>query len=198
MSLRDILNQKGIAGPVAPNKQPFVQNDADRVVPTTTEQRTLTFLFNQDGNLLNPNYSSVADTGPTSFANDEERIYEVRLERIYIGDPRQADGTVFSGAVPFVSFQFNGENGLPHPLGYGPGEKFPYLYIMSEDWRNEKPISFDDTILASDIEGRIKIGPDPTINLKYQGTVGMTWSFVCVELLVTYKHFQKTHHIGLQ
>lgn len=160
-------------------------NDADRVVPSNVERRTLTLCFGPFGDLCRGN--PAAGDGPSSFANDEERVYEIRLNRILIR------GLSATTEPEMIQFQLKGENALPHPLGYGPGEKHPWVYLTGTDFTINEPVDFRKFVLASDIEGRIKIGPDPTASIR-EGLNGapMTWEHIVVELLVTYKHFQKT------
>ena len=158
---------------------------ADKVMPDDTDQRTITLAFDSAGNVTRP-YPD-AGTASVGTSIDEERIHEVRLNSILI---KTLAGTTINSAV---QFQLNGDNNLPAALGYGPGQKHGYVYLLGTDFTAATVTTFRKLILASDIEGRIRFGLNPTAKLiDGESGAALTWDYIYVELLVTYRHAQKT------
>lgn len=159
---------------------------AAHVVPTTTERRTITLAFGSDGHVLNANPSMGAAQVSTEI--DQQRCYEVRLDRFLVS----AMSTTSNNYV--VQLSLTGDHGLPHPLGYGPGNSHEYVTLTDTDFTTATAAQFDQgVILGSDVEGGLRFGRSPKVQLR-DGVTGaaVTWTYIFLQLSVLTQHEQKT------
>lgn len=153
------------------------------VVPSTDVHHTLTLLFDDSGQLLNEVKNS---SNLDSVHTDHWRIHEVRLNAIRItGLPVLADPDV-------VRLYPETQNGLPNVNGHTAGPN-DFIYIMGDGFDTDKVHRFFlPIVLASDNEGRIRIGRQPRFRVRTEAGAAVSYTNMLVELGITYRTLNKT------
>lgn len=133
---------------------------ADAVKPLPYKQVSRTLTFNSSGQVIGP-YGLTNQGQQPSWELDHNRIYEVKLNRLFIKNCSAPTNTLK------VAFGLRGQNMLPDALGYGPGTSTEELVILYDSAvTTDHVLELRNTVLASDIDGRIKFGFGPKVILK--------------------------------
>lgn len=153
------------------------------VVPSTYVNHTLTLLFNDAGQLLNEIKN---ESNLDSVHIDHWRIHEVRLNAIRV------KGLLPLADPDVIRLYPETANGLPNVNGHVAGPN-NFIYLMGDAFDTDKVQRFFlPIVLASDNDGRIRIGREPRFRARTEDGTPLTYENMLVELGVTYRTLNKT------
>lgn len=146
-----------------------LSSTANKVLPVTIDERTITLAFGSSGQLARPNPAD--GYAATSSEIDNNRTYKVELTRILFD-------TLTTGTTDnALQFMLKGEKVLPHTLGYGPGDGHDYVTLTGTDFTTAAATEFVNAIvLSTDLGGNIKFGKNPSIRVR-DGKTGAERTF---------------------